>query len=87
MDFSPLRPVPILEPRTTYVLHLAPNLRDARGQRLNPASCARLGGRQVTGAMLGAGPRAGMMNGPWGRQMGWRAADGRYGMIFTFTTA
>lgn len=87
LTFIPAAP---LKSRTTYVLHLSPSLRSATGQRINLAACARLGGRTVTNGMLGVGPRGGMMNGAWGPGMmgdGWRAADGTFGMIFTFTTA
>lgn len=87
LTFTPAAP---LKSRTTYVLHLSPSLRNATGQRINLAACARLGGQTVTTGMLGIGPRGGMMNGAWGPGMmgdGWRAPDGTLGMIFTFTTA
>ncbi|MEW5916746.1 MAG: Ig-like domain-containing protein [Gemmatimonadota bacterium] len=76
------KPSTVLESKTTYVLHLSPNLQGVNGQRISQASCARLGGRSVTPGMLGPGPHGpGMMGGSW------RAPDGTYGMIFTFTTA
>jgi len=78
-----------LKPRTTYVLHLSPNLRDANGRGVGFAACAqRVGGQSVspgmmTGGRMGGGNGAGMM-GP-----GWQAGTGMwgYGMSFTFTTA
>lgn len=82
LTFTPAAP---LKARTTYVLHLAPTLRAWNGERLNRAACERLGAQTVTPGMMG--PRGGMMNGQWGLGNGWRAADGTFGMIFTFTTA
>jgi hypothetical protein len=76
-----LTPTAPLEPKTTYVLHLAPTLRGADGVPLNHAACAALGGRTVTGGMIGGGMGPGMMG------SGWQPANGTYGMIFTFTTA
>lgn len=76
-----LTPNAPLKAKTTYVLHLAPTLRGADGAPLNHAACAVLGGRTVTGSMMGGGMGAGMMG------SGWQPANGTYGMIFTFTTA
>lgn len=60
-----------------YVLHLAPDLRDASGTLLDHAQCAGLGGQNVTGGMMMGG---GMMG------SGWQSVNSSYGMIFTFTT-
>lgn len=65
--------------RTTYVVHMGGGMQGPGGMPLDHARCAALGGRAVTGGMMGGG--TGMM-GP-----GWQGADGAYGMIFTFTTA
>lgn len=83
LTFTPTAP---FKPKTTYVLHLSPNLKDANGQPINFAWCAQyLGGQAPSngwtmGGMMGNG---GMM-GP-----GWQPGTGMwgYGMIFTFTTA
>ena len=80
-------PATRLQSKTTYVLHLSPNLRDAAGQGINFAGCAQSVGGQAPsggwtmGGMMGSG--SGMM-GP-----GWQPAAGTwgYGMIFAFTTA
>lgn len=77
LTFTPDAP---LQSRTTYVIHMGGGMRAADGAPLDYGPCAGLGGRAVTGAMMGgAGP--GMM-GP-----GWQGSDGGHGMIFTFTTA
>jgi len=77
-----------LESKTTYVLHLSPNLTDALGNRLDFGACARsVGGQPVSSGMMPGG----MMGGGWPGTMGpgWQAGSGTwgYGMIFTFTTA
>lgn len=85
LTFTPAQP---LEPKTTYVLHLSPNLKDANGNPIDFASCAqRLGGQAPVGSVLG-----GMMGGGMGPGMmgsGWQMGSGQwgYGMVFTFTTA
>lgn len=67
---------------TTYVLHLAPGLRSASGNYVDHGSCSGMGGRSVSaGMMMGSRGMGGMMG------AGWQAADGTYGMIFTFTTS
>ncbi len=84
------RPLASLRPHTTYVLHLSPGLEGQNGRAVNLGPCAQLGGQWVAGGMVGASPTGGMMNGGWGPGMmgsGWRAADGTFGMFFTFTTA
>ena len=80
-------PAAALRSKTSYVLHLAPDLRTSSGQRLNHQGCISLGGRNVNQGMMGGGM---MNNGAMGPGMmgnGWRALSGSYGMIFTFTTA
>jgi hypothetical protein len=76
LTFTPDAP---LKARTSYVIHMGGGMRGQDGRSLDYASCAALGGRAVTGGMMGGA--TGMM-GP-----GWQGADGGYGMIFTFTTA
>jgi len=69
--------------RTTYVLHLSPNLKDAAGNTVDFAGCAGyVRGQPVPGGIFGWGGSCGM--GP-----GWKAGSGTwgYGMFFTFTTA
>ena len=92
LTFTPAQP---LKSKTTYVLHLSPNLKDANGQPLNFPWCAQhLGGQAASGAtlggMMGSGS-GGMMGSGSGGMMGsgWQAGSGAwgYGMTFTFTTA
>ena len=85
-----LTPAAPLKARTLYTVHLSPGLKGASGQSIDLRSCTQLGGVYATGAMMGVAPGAGMMNGSWGPGMmgdGWRAADGSFGVIFTFTIA
>lgn len=85
LTFTPSAP---LRSHATYVLHLAPGLMGSNGAYVNLASCTQLGGRYASGGMMGGG--GDMMSGSWGPGMmgsGWRAADGTFGMFFTFTTA
>ena len=73
-------PAEALKSKTTYVLHLSPNLEDAAGRRVDFAGCAqRVGGQPLTGGRMGAG----MMG------SGWQPGSGTwgYGMTITFTTA
>ena len=73
-------PAGALKSKTTYVLHLSPNLKDATGRGIDFAGCAqRVGGQSVSGGMMGGG-----MMGP-----GWQPGSGTwgYGMTFTFITA
>jgi hypothetical protein len=73
-------PAKALKSKTTYVLHLSPNLQDARGRGIDFAGCAqRVGGQRPTGGMMGGG-----MTGT-----GWQPGAGTwgYGMTLTFTTA
>lgn len=76
LTFTPDAP---LKARTTYVIHMGGGMRGQNGMALDYAPCAVLGGRSVTGGMMGGGMS---MMGP-----GWQGADGGYGMVFTFTTA
>lgn len=72
---------------TTYVVHLSPSLKDASGHLINMTPGSMMGGQTVSGGMMGGGS---MMNGQWGPGMmgaGWQAANGTFGMVFTFTTA
>ena len=73
-------PAEALKSKTTYVLHLSPNLKDAAGRAINFAGCAqRVGGKPLSGGMMGGGMMGSGWqpgSGPWG-----------YGMTFTFTTA
>ncbi len=72
---------------STYVVHLSPSLKDASGRAINMSSGTMMGGRTVSGGMMG---NRSMMNGQWGPGMmgaGWQAANGTFGMSFTFTTA
>jgi hypothetical protein len=87
LTFTPATP---LKSHTTYVVHLSPSILGANGHPLDLAACARLGGQSVTSGMMGTATGSGMMGGSWGPGMmgnGWRAADGTFGMVFTFTTA
>lgn len=72
---------------TTYVMHMSPSLQDAAGHMINMSPGAMMGGQAVSAGMMGGGS---MMNGQWGPGMmgaGWQAANGTFGMSFTFTTA
>lgn len=83
LTFTPAAPLKL---KTSYVLHLSPNLEDIDGQPINFGWCAQyLGGQApptgwTMGGMMGNG---GMMG------SGWQPGSGMwgYGMIFTFTTA
>ena len=69
--------------RTTHVLHLSPNLKDAAGNTVDFAACAgAVRGQPVPGGMFG-------WRGSCGTGPGWKAGSGTwgYGMSFTFTTA
>ena len=73
------RPAAPLKSRTRYTLHLGGGMIDAAGEQIDYRRCeSRYGGQWATSRMMGG---QGMM-GP-----GWRAANGTYGMVFTFTTA
>lgn len=82
-------PATRLKSRTTYVLHLSPNLIDVRGDTVNFAACATaVGGRAVSSSgMGGSGGMMGSGNGMMGS--GWQPGSGTwgYGMTLTFTTA
>lgn len=73
-------PAEALKSKTTYVLHLLPNLKDATGRAIDFAGCAqRVGGQRATAGMMGGG----MMG------SGWQPGSGTwgYGMTLTFTSA
>ena len=80
-------PAQLLKSKTTYVLHLSPNLEDASGRGIDFPRC----GQQVRGQPAPGGwPMGGMMgNGSVMMGPGWQPGAGTwgYGMIFTFTTA
>lgn len=80
-------PATRLAARSVYVIHLAPDLRVATGARLNHGACVGLGGRAVTGAMMGTGTmsNSGMGGGMMGS--GWSPVGGSHGMMFVFTTS
>ena len=85
-------PSAALKPGTTYLLHLAPTLFAADGQRIEHGPCTALGGQSVTGTMTGSGMMgSGMMgSGMMGSGMmgsAWEMSGGSYGMTFRFTTA
>lgn len=80
-------PATTLKAKTAYLVHLSPSLQGTNGKSIDLAQCAKIGGTYVTGNMMGS---ASMMNGSWGSGMmgaGWKATDGTFGMLFTFTTA
>ena len=82
-------PTATLKAKTTYVVHFSPSLQGTNGKTVDLSQCTKLGGQYVTGGMMGS-TAGGMMNGSWGPGMmgaGWKASDGTYGMLFTFTTA
>jgi len=88
LTFAPSSP---LKSHTTYMLHLSPSLKDSAGKTIDLAACTQLGGKYATAGMMGLSSGTGMMNsGTWGPGMmgaGWQAADGTFGMVFSFTTA
>ncbi len=59
-------------------------MRDASGRPIDYGPClSQYGGQWATSGMMDGGMMGdGSMMGP-----GWRAANGTYGMVFTFTTA
>lgn len=82
-----LLPQASLKGATKYVVHLSPSLKDTAGRTINLSPGTMMGGQNVSGGMMGS---TSMMNGQWGPGMmgtGWQAANGTFGMIFTFTTA
>jgi hypothetical protein len=81
-----LMPQAPMKRATTYVVHLSPSLVDTAGRMINLSPGTMMGGRNVTGGMMGSGS---MMNGQWGPGMmgaGWQAANGTFGMMFSFIT-
>jgi hypothetical protein len=92
LTFTPASP---LKSKTTYVVHMSPNLTDATGDTVNFAACANaLGGQSVRSSMMGGsygmmGSSNGMMGRSYGMMgSGWQAGSGMwgYGMMLTFTT-
>lgn len=82
-------PAAALKSKTTYVIHLSPSLAATNGKTIDMSQGMKIGGQVVTGGMMGSAG-GGMMNGSWGPGMsgaGWKASDGTFGMLFTFTTA
>jgi len=82
-----LMPQSPLKRATTYVVHLSPSLKDTDGLMINMSTGTAMGGQMVSGGMMGG---TSMMNGQWGPGMmgaGWQAANGTFGMTFSFTTA
>lgn len=80
-------PAARLEARSVYVVHLAPDIRVGSGERLNHGSCARLGGRAVTGSMMGAGGMSGAGMGAGMMGSGWTPVGDNHGMMFQFVTS
>lgn len=82
-----IKPQSAMTRATTYVVHLSPSLKDSAGNMINMAPGTAMGGMSVSGSMMGSST---MMNGQWGLGMagaGWQAANGTFGMMYTFTTA
>jgi len=82
-----IKPQATLKHATTYVVHLSPSLKDSAGNMIRMVPGTAMGGTMVSGSMMGA---SSMMNGQWGPGMagaGWQAANGTFGMMYTFTTA
>ena len=84
-----MTPSAMLKAKTTYAVHLSPSLQGTNGRTIDATKCTTIGCEHVSGGMMGSGA-GGMMNGSWGSGMmgaGWKASDGTFGMLFTFTTA
>ncbi|MGD2067172.1 MAG: Ig-like domain-containing protein [Gemmatimonadota bacterium] len=85
-------PASLLQPGTTYTIHLGGGMMDADGRHVDfDAHGDRMGGVWASPAMMGRGMMgSGMMGGAVGdRHMGpgWQhPTNGSYGMVFTFTT-
>jgi Big-like domain-containing protein len=81
LTFTPAAP---LKSQTRNTLHLGGGMRDAAGHPIDYSRCvSQYGGKWATSEMMGGGMMGnGSMMGP-----GWLAANGTYGMVFTFTTA
>jgi len=79
-------PAQLLKSQTQYRLHLGGGMRATDGGFVDWGSCVgQHGGQWATQQMMGGGGMMGgdsTMMGP-----GWRAGNGTYGMVFTFTTA
>ena len=77
-------PTSPLASRTRYALHLGGGMSGANGVAVDCTPSLGLGGLWVTGGLMA--PTHGGMG--WGSMAnGWYAANGSYGMVFTFTTA
>jgi hypothetical protein len=77
------RPDAPMDPDDMYTFHLGGGMMDASGMRLNMDRGLQMGGQRLSGSMLNgmhAGQPMSMM------APGWRAADGSYGMTFSFQT-
>ena len=84
LTFVPAQP---LKSKTTYVLHLSPNLEDASGRGIDFARCTQqVGGQPAPGGWTMGGM---MGNGSVMMGTGWQPGAGTWGhgMIFAFTTA
>ena len=80
MTFTPSTP---LKSQTTYTVHLGGGMTDASGQPIDYSRClSQFGGQWATSTMMGGMMGNQSMMGP-----GWRAANGTYGLVFTFATA
>jgi len=76
--FSPTAP---LQPGTRYAIHVGGGLRTTMGQPVGFEMYGmQMGGEWATGYMMRGRMGPSMMG------TGWRSGDGRYGMVFTFTT-
>jgi hypothetical protein len=76
-------PATPLQGGTTYTLHLGAGMAAAGGGPVNMEPGTGMGGQWLMGGMMGAvhaGQPISMLGGDW------RGANGRYGMIFGFTT-
>jgi hypothetical protein len=88
LTFTPSQP---LKSKATYTVHLSPNLKDAAGNPIDLAGCARqVGGAAVSGSIMSGGMNGitgGM--GPGMMGVGWQPGSGDwgYGMVFIFTTS
>lgn len=83
-----MTPQTAMKHATTYVVHMSPGLQDTAGHMINMTPGTAMGGQTVNSGMMGGATS--MMNGQWGPGMagaGWQAANGTFGMMFTFTTA
>jgi len=83
-----MTPQAAMKRTTTYVVHMSPSLKDTAGHMINMTAGTTMGGQTVNSGMMGGATP--MMNGQWGPGMvgaGWQAANGTFGMMYTFITA